>query len=77
MVRETTTPLVIFEPSGRRGHVSAGKTIMEAVQDLGADIQNVCGGQAQCGKCKVRIIEGVPGNQGNSSSTKNSYSESG
>ena len=71
MVRETTTPLVIFEPSGRRGHVSAGKTIMEAAQDLGADIQNVCGGQAQCGKCKVRIIEGVPGNQGNSSSTKN------
>jgi len=71
MGKETTTPLVLFEPSGRRGHVSPGKSIIKAAQDLGADIQNVCGGQAQCGKCKVRIIEGVPKNQSNSSSTKN------
>ena len=56
MERNTPIPFVIFEPSGCRGHVSPGKTIIEAAQDLGADIQNVCGGQAQCGKCKVRII---------------------
>jgi len=71
MEKKTSAPFVIFEPSGRRGHVSPGKSIIEAAQDLGADIQNVCGSQAQCGKCKVRIIEGVSGNQGNSLSTKN------
>ena len=47
---------ILFEPSGRRGHVSEGSSIMEAAQELGVDIQNVCGGQAQCGKCKVQII---------------------
>ncbi|MDY6791835.1 MAG: ASKHA domain-containing protein [Thermodesulfobacteriota bacterium] len=71
MAEKTSMPLVIFEPSGRRGNVSAGKTIIEAAQDLGADIQNVCGSQAQCGKCKVRIIQGVSANQGNASPTKN------
>jgi len=71
MAEKISMPLVIFEPSGRRGNVSTGKTIMGAAQDLGADIQNVCGSQAQCGKCKVRIIEGVCGNQGNSSPTIN------
>ena len=70
MERNTPIPFVIFEPSGCRGHVSPGKTIIEAAQDLGADIQNVCGGQAQCGKCKVRIIKGVSGNQDNPPSTK-------
>ena len=49
---------IVFEPSGRRGHVSEGKTILEAAQELGVDLQNVCGGQAQCGKCKVMIVEG-------------------
>jgi len=71
MAEKTYMPLVIFEPSGRRGNVSAGKTIIEAAQDLGADIQNVCGSQAQCGKCKVRIIKGVSANQGNASPKKN------
>ncbi len=50
--------LVVFEPSGRRGRINEGKTILEAAQELGVDLQNVCGGQAQCGKCKVQIIEG-------------------
>ncbi|OQY02012.1 MAG: hypothetical protein B6I22_14015 [Desulfobacteraceae bacterium 4572_123] len=71
MERKTPTPFVTFEPSGRRGHVNPGTTIIEAAQNIGADIQNVCGGQAQCGKCKVRIIESTSGNNGKSSSTKN------
>ena len=50
--------LVVFEPSGRRGRINEGKTILEAAQNLGVDLQNVCGGKAQCGKCKVLIVEG-------------------
>jgi len=50
--------LVVFKPSGRRGYVTHGKTIMEAAQELSVDLQSVCGGQARCGKCKVKIREG-------------------
>jgi uncharacterized 2Fe-2S/4Fe-4S cluster protein (DUF4445 family) len=50
--------LVIFQPSGRRGYIDEGETIMEASQELGVDLESVCGGRATCGKCKVRIEEG-------------------
>jgi uncharacterized 2Fe-2S/4Fe-4S cluster protein (DUF4445 family) len=50
--------LVIFQPSGRRGYIDEGETIMEASQKLGVDLESVCGGKATCGKCKVRIEEG-------------------
>ena len=62
---------IIFEPSGRRGLIEDGSTIMEAAQALGVDIQNVCGGQAQCGKCKVRVIEGGRGHHGVASGGEN------
>ncbi len=49
---------VIFQPSGRRGDIEEGKTVLEAAQALGVDIEAVCGGKKVCGKCKVRIEEG-------------------
>ncbi|NOX20903.1 MAG: DUF4445 domain-containing protein [Nitrospirae bacterium] len=49
---------VIFQPSGRRGEIEEGKTVLEAAQALGVDIEAVCGGKKVCGKCKVRIEEG-------------------
>ncbi len=49
---------VIFQPSGRRGEVEEGKTILEAAQALGVDIEGLCGHKKVCGKCKVRIEEG-------------------
>jgi uncharacterized 2Fe-2S/4Fe-4S cluster protein (DUF4445 family) len=49
---------VIFQPSGRRGEIQDGKTILEAARDLGVAMENVCGGKGICGKCKVRIEEG-------------------
>ena len=61
----------VFEPSGRRGHIREGKTILDAAQELGVDLQNVCGGQAQCGKCKVMIVEGSLQQYDISSSVKN------
>lgn len=70
MEKEISPPFVTFTPSGRRGHISPGKTIIEAAQDLGVDIQNICGSLAQCGKCKVRIIEITSANQDNPPSTK-------
>ena len=49
---------VIFQPSGRRGYVDDGKSITEASRELGVDIESLCGGEATCGKCRVRIEEG-------------------
>ncbi len=50
--------MVVFQPSGVRGKVADGATILEASRQLGADIESVCGGKGTCGKCKVRIERG-------------------
>lgn len=49
---------VIFQPSGRRGEVPKGITIIEASRLLGCDIEALCGEKKVCGKCIVRIEEG-------------------
>ena len=53
------TAKVIFQPSGRRGEVLKGITIIEASRLLGADIEALCGESKVCGKCRVRIEEGL------------------
>ncbi|MBC8504562.1 MAG: DUF4445 domain-containing protein [Anaerolineales bacterium] len=45
-------------PSGRRGQVARGKTLLEAARDLGVEIESVCGGRQKCSKCLVQIEEG-------------------
>ncbi len=49
---------VIFQPSGRRGKVEEGKTLLEASHELGVDIEAPCGSAKVCGKCKVKIETG-------------------
>ena len=49
---------VIFQPSGRRGEISKGTSVIEASRLLGADIESLCGEKRVCGKCKVRIEAG-------------------
>ena len=48
-----TDPLVIFTPSGRRGRVPAGTTLLDAGRALGVDIDATCGGRGICGRCAV------------------------
>lgn len=50
--------LVVFTPSGRRGRFSPGTTVLQAAQELGVDIDSVCGGRAICGRCQVVLSEG-------------------
>ena len=50
--------MVIFQPSGRRGEVPKGISIIEASRKLGVDIEALCGEKKVCGKCIVRIEEG-------------------
>ncbi len=49
---------VIFQPSGNRGRVEAGSSLLEAARVLGVDLEALCGGAGVCGKCKVKIMEG-------------------
>jgi uncharacterized 2Fe-2S/4Fe-4S cluster protein (DUF4445 family) len=51
--------LVIFQPSGRRGYVEKGRTLKEASVALGVDIEGICSEKAMCGKCKIRVEEGI------------------
>ncbi len=50
--------MVVFQPSGRRGHVPLGITIIEASRRIGVDIEALCGEKQVCGKCKVRVESG-------------------
>ena len=51
---ENKTSTVVFTPSGLRGSVKNGTTILEAARQLGADLDSVCGGRGICTKCKVK-----------------------
>lgn len=55
---EDNKAMVIFQPSGRRGRVEKGVTLIEASRLLGVDIEALCGEKKVCGKCKVRIEKG-------------------
>lgn len=49
----TTDPLVIFMPSGKRGHFAKGTPVLTAARQLGVDLDSVCGGRGICSKCQV------------------------
>ena len=51
--------LVILMPSGRRGRVPHGQSLLEAARQMGVEIESICAGRLTCGKCKVRMEEGI------------------
>ena len=53
---------VVFTPSGRRGRVPAGTTVLDAARTFGVDLDSVCGGRGLCGRCQVAVgaRPGVP-----------------
>ncbi|SLN27482.1 Na(+)-translocating NADH-quinone reductase subunit F [Roseivivax jejudonensis] len=52
-------PLVVFTPSGRRGRVPSGTTVLSAARMLGVDLDSVCGGRGICSKCQVAPMSGT------------------
>ncbi|MDQ7069963.1 MAG: ASKHA domain-containing protein [Rhodobacterales bacterium] len=46
-------PLVIFTPSGKRGHFAIGTPVLTAARQLGVDLDSVCGGRGICSKCQI------------------------
>lgn len=56
--QSSKSPLVIFMPSGRRGHVERDTTVLEAARQLGVAIESICGGHLTCNKCRVKVENG-------------------
>jgi uncharacterized 2Fe-2S/4Fe-4S cluster protein (DUF4445 family) len=50
---------VVFQPDGRRGRFHKRTTVLRAARELGVDINAVCGGVGSCGKCIVKIVQGM------------------
>ena len=49
----TKDALVIFTPSGKRGHFATGTPVLTAARQLGVDLDSVCGGRGICSKCQI------------------------
>ncbi|MCD9150027.1 ASKHA domain-containing protein [Pseudophaeobacter flagellatus] len=49
----SSDPLVIFTPSGKRGHFPIGTPVLTAARQLGVDLDSVCGGRGICSKCQI------------------------
>jgi uncharacterized 2Fe-2S/4Fe-4S cluster protein (DUF4445 family) len=45
-------------PSGRRGSIETGATVLEAARELGVVIESICGAKMTCNKCLIRVEEG-------------------
>lgn len=58
MPAEADTHRIVFTPSGRRGAVAAGTSVLDAARDLGVDLDSVCGGRGLCGRCQVVPVFG-------------------
>ncbi|MEN0040002.1 MAG: ASKHA domain-containing protein [Pseudomonadota bacterium] len=67
----TTDPLVIFTPSGKRGHFPVGTPILDAARELGVYVESVCGGRGICGRCQVEPQFGQFAKHGIDSATGN------
>jgi len=57
-VKHADRALIVFSPSGRRGHFPIGTTILQAARELGVDIDSICGGRARCCRCQVLPVDG-------------------
>ncbi|WP_308915055.1 ASKHA domain-containing protein [Jannaschia sp. LMIT008] len=44
--------LIVFTPSGKRGRVPSGTTVLQAARRFGVDLDSVCGGRGICSKCQ-------------------------
>lgn len=51
--QERQDALIVFTPSGKRGHVPLGTKILDAARMIGVDLDSVCGGRGICSKCQI------------------------
>ncbi|MYB35713.1 MAG: DUF4445 domain-containing protein [Gammaproteobacteria bacterium] len=49
---------VVFTPSGKRGEIESGKSVLAAAQQFGVDLDTVCGGRGICDRCQIDLSVG-------------------
>ena len=54
MENKNSLATIVFTPSGIRGLVKKGTTILEAAQKLSVDLNSICGARGRCSKCQVQ-----------------------
>ena len=52
---------IVFQPHGRKARFNEELTVLQAARALGVEINSVCGGAGSCGKCIVKIVQGIEG----------------
>ncbi len=52
-MNDTGSVQVVFTPSGKRGKIPRGKSVLDAARMLGVDLDTVCGGRGICDRCQV------------------------
>jgi uncharacterized 2Fe-2S/4Fe-4S cluster protein (DUF4445 family) len=55
---DTLTHRLVLMPSGRKGDVPHGMSVLDAAHRLGVDIESICGGLRTCGKCQIALERG-------------------
>ena len=58
MENRNSSATIVFTPSGIRGRVKKGTTILEAAQELSVDLNSICGARGRCSKCQVELTFG-------------------
>lgn len=53
-----TTHTLTFRPSNRTATVLTGALLTDALQRVGLELAQPCGGQGRCGRCLVRVEQG-------------------
>ncbi len=49
---------VVLMPSGRQGKIRRGTNLLQAAQELGVELESICGGRQTCVKCQIFLEEG-------------------
>ncbi len=58
MENRNSSATIVFTPSGIRGRVKKGTTILEAAQKFSVDLNSICGARGRCSKCQVELAFG-------------------
>jgi uncharacterized 2Fe-2S/4Fe-4S cluster protein (DUF4445 family) len=58
VLSENATVKIALMPSGRKGWVLRGTNLLKASQELGVELESICGGRQTCGKCQIIVENG-------------------
>ncbi len=58
-MKNSTSVEVEFQPLGKRVNIPAGSTLLDAARQTGIDLTSACGGEGNCGQCRVVVLSGM------------------